>query len=69
MNRRSFLQQSSAPETVDSFHTFVIRVWPARADRPWRATVRHVQRSEQHHFSSVERLLVFVASRADPPDA
>jgi hypothetical protein len=61
-------QQPRVPETGDSFHTFVIRIWPDTVDRPWRATVKHVQRSDEHHFASIERLLIFVASRADPRD-
>lgn len=56
------------PDEPGVYHAFLVRLWRAEPDAAWRASARDVRTGLEHHFASVERLLVYLSLRAAGDD-
>lgn len=60
---------SGDPGACGNTHTFVLRVWRAQEDQPWRASLRRGDGASVTHYASLLQLLNGLIDELNLPEA
>lgn len=61
-------EEDTGPQNLDTYRSYLVRIWKDGACALWRASAQSVQTGETIYFASISALFAFLEAQAEERD-